>query len=452
MSFLMPPLYFYATPEQQRLSVPYPFVEYQGNEFIRDYLQTRRQALANLRPLLNQSSAGVPAQHHLAGRAELGPGEIATSQLLDAVFGGDETLLKKLRRKAELQKVRNAYSGQNLSVCSAADADLEHYLRLARALSSHYCSTNSLQSLSTLLKVNDKIISRAEEVDNAYALVFSSVLSSELDAIRGLYGNLKERPLTQRLLPQSPLAVDKITVDKRTIEDLGMIVQDKIRARAYIQGLLQAGYKPHAAIILEDKTSVEGGLETILGEKRYFDPGKSFIETVRQENIPYKLIPAQGFNEAQVISALRQAAEEYFIFSGSGILKKDILSTGKKLIHVHPGRLPEFRGSTTFIYSFLSEAQCTATGFFMTPQIDAGDIITSRDFPPPAADVDFSRIYDPYIRSQVLADIAGALAQQGALCGERQNAGGEIYYAIHPVLRTLAIGYQKRELEAFEGL
>src|SRR3990167_1806707 len=116
-----------------------------------------------------------------------------TSQLLDAVFGGDETLLKKLRRKAELQKVRNAYSGPNLSVCSAADADIEHYLRLAKALSDHYCSTNSLQSLSTLLKVNDKMISRAEEVNGAYAPVFSIVLSGELDAICGLYGDFKER-------------------------------------------------------------------------------------------------------------------------------------------------------------------------------------------------------------------------------------------------------------------
>ena len=442
MSFLYP----YTTPEQQGLSVPYPFVEYQGNEFIGDYLQTRRQALANLRPLLNQSSVGIPAPHPSAGRAELGPGEITTSQLLDAVFGGDETLLKKLRRKAELQKVRNAYSGPNLSVCSAADADIEHYLRLAKALSDHYCSTNSLQSLSTLLKVNDKMISRAEEVNGAYAPVFSIVLSGELDAICGLYGDLKECPLTQRLLPQPTGAVDK-----RTIENLGMIVQDKIRARAYIQGLLQAGYKPHAAIILEDKTSVEGGLETAPGEKRYFNPGRSFIETVRQENIPHELIPAKGFNDTHVISALRQAAEEYFVFSGSGILKTEIISTGKKLIHVHPGRLPEFRGSTTFVYSLLSEAQCTATGFFMNPQIDAGDIIISRDFRPPAADVDLSRIYDPYIRSQVLVDIARALAQQGALCGERQNAGGETYYVVHPVLRTLAVGYQRGELESFES-
>ena len=47
-------------------------------------------------------------------------------------------------------------------------------------------------------------------------------------------------------------------------------------------------------------------------------------------------------------------------------------------------------------------------------------------------------------------DVVRQLADKGYLVGERQKSGGETYYMIHPLLRTLAIGYQKGELETFK--
>jgi len=94
-----------------------------------------------------------------------------------------------------------------------------------------------------------------------------------------------------------------------------MIVQDKVRARAYLQSLLHAGYKPHSVFVLSDKNESEDSLEKTVNEMDYFNPAETLLQTIQKENIPYKIIPAEGFNEPQVIAALTQAEGEYYIFS-----------------------------------------------------------------------------------------------------------------------------------------
>ena len=141
--------------------------------------------------------------------------------------------------------------------------------------------------------------------------------------------------------------------------------------------------------------------------------------------------------------------ETYFIFSGSGILK-EILAAGKKLIHAHPGKLPLFRGSTTFLYSLLTEGTCGVTTFIMNDGIDEGDILLIREFPPPAANVDISRIYDPYIRSQAIIETLRLLVTKDSVKYKKQNIlEGETYFMIHPVLRTLAVGFYTDDINHF---
>jgi len=445
----MDDLYPFPTQEQQDSKMPYPFVEYKGGRFIQAYSDSRRRFLDTLDSDL--VSPHYPSIDSHLVRRELAFGEVPTSRILDAV-GGDEELLKGLRRKAELRTLRNKYKGEELHNVDSIGADVEIYCRLASTLGHHYDSTRNLQSLSTLLKINDTILSRisgTEIIEHKYISMIAAALGREFEGIKQLNHTLNARVFTESLS-----GVNITASERKVVPHLGMIAQDTLRSRAYIQGLFNAGFKPHSAIILQDTipahTSAPNSLEKSIERSDYFDAGKTVITSLHEENILYSVVSARSFNEAAVVEALTKGEAHYYIFSGSGILKDEILSTGKKLIHVHPGKLPEYRGSTTFLYSLLAEGKCAATGFIMNKGIDTGDIIASREFLPPDPDVDISRIYDPYIRSQVLVDVVRQLADKGYLVGERQKSGGETYYMIHPLLRTLAIGYQKGELETFK--
>ncbi len=453
-------LYFYIKKEQQDSPQPYPFVEYSGSLFFQAYYQNRKEILSLLP---DKSSVSQLDQTNISPQVknifeELEAGqEVSTDSLLLTLqpilslpqhpyFLQAEELFIKLRKKGELRKLKKIHIGLDLR---PIPADKEFvgsgsYVLLARGLCAHYKATQNLQTLSTLLKVNDLIISQLNELSSSEKFFLKETILQELAAILSLKEKLFKKKISERLVP-----VKIAAKSKKIIPPLGFLVQDKPRARAYLQAMLKAGYKPHSAIILQEENSPEEGLDKAVDEMEFFNPAESVLETLQRENIPYRKIPARGFNELAVIFALGQAEEEYHIFSGSGILKDEILSTGKKLIHIHPGKLPEYRGSTTFLYSLLAEGKGAATGFIMNKGIDTGDILASREFPPPAPNVDISRIYDPYIRSQVLVDVVRQLAEKGTLIGERQKLGGETYYMIHPVLRTLAIGYQRGELDTF---
>jgi len=73
-----------------------------------------------------------------------------------------------------------------------------------------------------------------------------------------------------------------------------------------------------------------------------FDPNESVLKTLQKNNIEYSVIKSKSINDIRVIEAFKQSKIKYCIFSGGGILRKEILNTGVKFIHIHPGK---FRNS-----------------------------------------------------------------------------------------------------------
>ena len=112
----------------------------------------------------------------------------------------------------------------------------------------------------------------------------------------------------------------------------------------------------------------------------------------------------------------------------------------KKFIHIHAGILPEYRGSTTFYFSYLQEKQVGATAIFLNEKIDCGEIITQNTYELPQEMVDTDYIYEPYIRSQVLMDVLNKYVKEGELVASSQeNERAEDYFIIHPVLKHVAL-------------
>ncbi len=451
------------TEEQQNLTVPYPFVEYEGNEFINAYLESRTKAVDFLNKKLNDNILSIilDAKEKLLEK-------IRSEQILETKYilkilcelieedNSEEMIriLKNLRKKGELRKLKTHYRGEKLLSSRIEESkdvnDVDTYVLLSLSLARHadYNElTDSLQSLSTLLKINDFIISRIEEVDNEQIDLFRKSISLEVNLVSELKKVLSRRTIRETLKP-----FDIEQKEKNIIQNLGMIAQDKPRARAYIQGLVKSGMIPSCLVIVDETFGKQIKKDTLdrSVEGEFFNSEESIIQTAEKWKIPYKIVNAKDFNDTKVIDALKKLEPEYFIFSGTGILKKEILNT-KRLIHAHPGWLPEFRGSTTFLFSLLAEGNCSATCFVMNEGIDTGDVIIMKKFNPPSKNTDLSRIYDPYIRSIVIIDTVKQLKEKNELKGYKQDPeSGETYFTIHPVLRTLAVGYYKEEVKDFD--
>jgi hypothetical protein len=106
------------------------------------------------------------------------------------------------------------------------------------------------------------------------------------------------------------------------------------------------------------------------------------------------------------------------LFTGGGILPKTLLDIEQvRFLHVHPGHLPEVRGADGLLWSVLLRGVPGASCFYMSPGIDEGKVILTRDLPmvnlPPeflglSLEERYNLLYsfvDPIIRAAVLLDV-----------------------------------------------
>ena len=91
-----------------------------------------------------------------------------------------------------------------------------------------------------------------------------------------------------------------------------------------------------------------------------------------RNNGKYKEFNFVDINNAELREYVKKITCDYIVFTGGGILKDKILDAGKKFIHIHPGIVPEYRGSTCFYYSIINEKKVGVTAFIMDKTLDNG--------------------------------------------------------------------------------
>ena len=138
------------------------------------------------------------------------------------------------------------------------------------------------------------------------------------------------------------------------------------------------------------------------------------------------------------VNFIKKNREEYYIFTGGGILKNEILKLGVKFVHLHPGLVPKYRGSTCFYYSIINEGSAGVTAFIMDEGLDTGDIIYQKTFEKPLHKF-LDEVYDPHIRSETLLDIVSQNLLNEQNFKQQNSSEGETYFIIHPVLKHIAI-------------
>jgi len=148
---------------------------------------------------------------------------------------------------------------------------------------------------------------------------------------------------------------------------------------------------------------------------------------------------SEGLDSSKLHQVLQQAAPDYIIYAGAAgnIVPKEILDIAP-VIHVHPGALPAFRGSTTIYWALLQGMHPRCTAMFLNEYIDQGLIIHEKvcSLPTPLSEVD--GLYDSGVRAEALQEVLVMLAN-GELRLKEQNSSGKDYYVIHPVLKNLVL-------------
>ena len=66
----------------------------------------------------------------------------------------------------------------------------------------------------------------------------------------------------------------------------------------------------------------------------------------------------------------------------------------KNFIHCHPGKLPQYKGSTTIYYSILRENKIYCSAIVLNKNIDEGDVLFTEKFPIPNNIFSIDKNYD----------------------------------------------------------
>jgi methionyl-tRNA formyltransferase len=222
------------------------------------------------------------------------------------------------------------------------------------------------------------------------------------------------------------------------------------RTKAYLQLLTRNGFIPSCVLImtinpedlLQAATEYVNDSSPSIEAIEYFKVEEPVLYTIQKNKIPYLLVETDSVNSEETMESLTALHAPNVIYSGFGgqILKKSVLGIGKRFLHIHPGVVPEYRGSTTVYYSLLKEGRIGASAIFLEEKIDCGPVLKTKWFEinPPFPDLDY--IIDPFIRASLLVEIIKEYSDKGYFEFIPQTATkGETYYIIHPVLKHIAI-------------
>jgi len=229
-----------------------------------------------------------------------------------------------------------------------------------------------------------------------------------------------------------------------------LLAGNTLRARAYgqqlqnlnpdlfeIEGLLY-GFPEKDCIIpnLNSETKIFVEQQGLFIPK--FD--ESIEITFSKNNWSFSKVDTIDVNSRAILKEIEEKDCDIVVFAGYGgqLLKDGHFVSNKRYLHMHPGKLPSERGSTTIFYSILNQRKITVTAFYMTEKIDAGQNIIYKEYAIPSKGVDVDRWYDNIVRADCFVSALKFLNTNDATMKQMADDSEE-YYIIHPVLKHVAL-------------
>ena len=232
------------------------------------------------------------------------------------------------------------------------------------------------------------------------------------------------------------------------LEDVALIAAPSFRSRAYLQRLVQIGIRIARVLHFPgDEAEWDSDTEFTVdvaadGGTVRFRPEETVRETARSCDLVVDDLPNRDINSESVIDFLERQSESVCIYSGFGgvILRRPVLTrSGKKFLHVHGGRVPEYRGSTAFYYSIIRERMLGTTAMWLDEGLDTGPVLKRMKYP--CIDgLEVDRVLDAMVRAHTLGEVVKERIATGQFsAGQSIGGPGVTYHVIHPVLKHFAL-------------
>lgn len=221
------------------------------------------------------------------------------------------------------------------------------------------------------------------------------------------------------------------------------------RALAYMDVFSALGKFPSCIVKLHNP-HLDKSLNILKSISQLYISMENDEESVsKKANIPLYSVDSSDINDDSVLALIKETGVKTWIFSGGGIVKPQFFNAGIRFLHIHPGQLPEVRGSTCFYYSLLCDDTLAATAFFLTTEIDAGEPIVCQHFTINLPDDILNATYmdyviDPWIRAQTLKHVWQAWPnisdiQKTSNMPKSKAPSSRACYVMHPLLRMITI-------------
>lgn len=224
------------------------------------------------------------------------------------------------------------------------------------------------------------------------------------------------------------------------LNNLAILCAINSRSLAYLDILKKKKLLPSTIILIDVKKSYR---HLKIKKNKYFESNFSLNKYAVQNNIKLIKIKNKKINDSKCLTAVKSLKEKYIIYAANygDILKKKYFLLNKKFIHIHPGKLPRYKGSTTYYYEILEKNSISFSAIFQNSKIDEGRIIKLRQYKiNQLKKSNLDHIFDPYLRSKLLIEVIMELKKKGYLSSRHQKKSGKnIYYVIHPLLKHIAI-------------
>ena len=236
----------------------------------------------------------------------------------------------------------------------------------------------------------------------------------------------------------------------------GMLLTNNNRSKSYLQNLIRKGFFPGSVLVLNednrklpehsdnevlslDKAS-DASIQSVDNIDAFFDESQHIMATLKTHNISYRQVDTLNVNSPEVTDILKKFPEKYFVYSGPGgtILSSELTSL-KKFLHVHPGWLPNYKGSTTIYYSMLIEQQVAASIIIMSDQIDKGDILYRKKYVIDDSKADFDYVVDPCVRAATLISLFEQWQKNRPKTINHEEDIYPYFYIVHPMLKHLVL-------------
>ena len=262
-----------------------------------------------------------------------------------------------------------------------------------------------------------------------------------------------------------------------------ILATDTLIARTYIQALKDAGMEPGLVVFLQIIPSGQSRVKSLLkdlkakiksflkkspplpswlplfckyckAQELFFpDYRKEFATLLRESGFKYRTVRSTGVDDPSLIRLLEsQVKEKFIVFCCGGMILRDpILNGSKRFIHVHPGLVPEVKGSDGMLWSSLIYKKVGMSAFFMNAGIDTGDILKRKEYPIPKLPIEddncdlasmadeFVRYIDPVYRANLLVELFQDEEEPGNWKMEKQDPeSGKVFYFMDKQLKEIA--------------